>query len=91
MTNVSSRTVVLPANTSIGIRVSGGQLPDREGFVRVGSHKYEEWQKLVYEATSPIESDYQTVIQKLQLISRIQQYSNPGNPYSRTAEDIKAV
>jgi hypothetical protein len=47
LTNTANSPTVLPAFTCIGMWVSAGHLPDKEGFVRIGSHKYEEWQKLV--------------------------------------------
>ena len=63
LSNVNRKSVSIPAQFSVALWVSDGYLPDKEGFVRVGSHKYEEWQKLVYERTSPVEIDYRYDVQ----------------------------
>lgn len=58
LSNTSTKYVSVPARFNLALWVSNGHLPDREGFVRVGSHKYEEWQKVIYERSLPVEAEY---------------------------------
>ncbi|KAI9981079.1 hypothetical protein PInf_010488 [Phytophthora infestans] len=49
LTNVSDRTVYLPAHDSIAMWIPDGDLPRGDGYVRLESKKYQDWQVLAYE------------------------------------------
>ncbi|KAI9998245.1 hypothetical protein PInf_002605 [Phytophthora infestans] len=44
LTNVSDRTVYLPAHDSIAMWIPDGDLPRGDGYVRLESKKYQDWQ-----------------------------------------------
>ncbi|ETI38116.1 hypothetical protein F443_16071, partial [Phytophthora nicotianae P1569] len=49
VTNVSDRTVYVPAFDRLAMLVPVGDLPRGEGYVRLDSKKYKDWQVLAYE------------------------------------------
>ncbi|ETO58903.1 hypothetical protein F444_22721, partial [Phytophthora nicotianae P1976] len=49
VTNVSDRTVYVPAFDRLAMLVLVGDLPRGEGYVRLDSKKYKDWQVLAYE------------------------------------------
>ncbi|KAG3245149.1 hypothetical protein PI124_g10111 [Phytophthora idaei] len=49
LTNVSDRAVCFTAHDNIAVLVPAGDLPRGDGYVRVDSKKYREWQVLAYE------------------------------------------
>ncbi|RAW22057.1 hypothetical protein PC110_g21501, partial [Phytophthora cactorum] len=49
LTNVSDRAVYFPVHDDIAVLVPVGDLPRGDGYVRVDSKKYRDWQVLVYE------------------------------------------
>ncbi|KAG2967831.1 hypothetical protein PC118_g18355 [Phytophthora cactorum] len=49
LTNVSDRAVYFPAHDDISVLVPAGDLPRGDGYVRVDSKKYRDWQVLAYE------------------------------------------
>ncbi|KAG3176160.1 hypothetical protein C6341_g9139 [Phytophthora cactorum] len=49
LTNVSDRAVYFSAHDDIAVLVPTGDLPRGDGYVRVDSKKYRDWQVLTYE------------------------------------------
>ncbi|KAG2889321.1 hypothetical protein PC117_g24715 [Phytophthora cactorum] len=49
LTNVSDWAVYFPAHDDISVLVPAGDLPRGDGYVRVDSKKYRDWQVLAYE------------------------------------------
>ncbi|KAG4055616.1 hypothetical protein PC123_g9288 [Phytophthora cactorum] len=49
LTNVSDRTVYFSAHDDIAVLVPAGDLPRGDGYVRVDSKKYRDWQAFPYE------------------------------------------
>ncbi|KAG3239169.1 hypothetical protein PI124_g15891 [Phytophthora idaei] len=49
LTNVSDRAVCFPAHDDIAVLVPAGDLPRGDGYVRVDSKMYRDWQVLAYE------------------------------------------
>ncbi|KAG2876305.1 hypothetical protein PC114_g24267 [Phytophthora cactorum] len=49
LTNVSDRVVYFPAHDDIAVLVPAGDLPRGDGYVRVDSKKYRDWQVLANE------------------------------------------
>ncbi|KAG3065228.1 hypothetical protein PI124_g22476 [Phytophthora idaei] len=49
LTNVSDRAVYFSAHDDIAVLVPAGDLPRGDGYVRVDSKKYRDWQELAYE------------------------------------------
>ncbi|KAG2770689.1 hypothetical protein PC116_g27905 [Phytophthora cactorum] len=49
LTNVSDRAVYFPAHDDVAVLVPAGDLPRGDGYVRVDSKKYRDWQVLAYE------------------------------------------
>ncbi|KAG3076869.1 hypothetical protein PI124_g18128 [Phytophthora idaei] len=49
LTNVSDRAVHFPAHDDIAVLVPAGDLPRGDGYVRVNSKNYRDWQVLAYE------------------------------------------
>ncbi|KAG4041498.1 hypothetical protein PC123_g22990 [Phytophthora cactorum] len=49
LTNVSDWAVYFPAHDDIAVLVPAGDLPRGDGYVRVDSKKYRDWQVLAYE------------------------------------------
>ncbi|KAG3068512.1 hypothetical protein PI125_g23400 [Phytophthora idaei] len=49
LTNVSNRAVYFPAHDDIAVLIPAGDLPRGDGYVRVDSKKYQDWQVLAYE------------------------------------------
>ncbi|KAG3148388.1 hypothetical protein PC128_g23602 [Phytophthora cactorum] len=49
LTNVSDRVVCFPAHDDIAVLVPAGDLPRGDGYMRVDSKKYRDWQVLAYE------------------------------------------
>ncbi|EGZ06487.1 hypothetical protein PHYSODRAFT_532013, partial [Phytophthora sojae] len=50
LTNLDNRLTICPAHTTFVVWVPIGSLPKSEGYVRLDSDKYREWQVLAYEA-----------------------------------------
>ncbi|EGZ16371.1 hypothetical protein PHYSODRAFT_334561, partial [Phytophthora sojae] len=50
LTNIDTRLTICSAHTTIVVWVPIGSLPKSEGYVRLDSDKYREWQVLIYEA-----------------------------------------
>ncbi|GMF49733.1 unnamed protein product [Phytophthora fragariaefolia] len=48
VTNISDRLVTCPVHLPLLLRVLRGDLPRPEGYVRLGSDKYNEWRALAY-------------------------------------------
>ncbi|POM77052.1 Hypothetical protein PHPALM_5625 [Phytophthora palmivora] len=57
ISNLSNQPLTLFDDTWIGIWLSGDQIPRQAGFVSIGSHRYNEWQSLAFEATTDRRED----------------------------------
>ena len=52
LTNICDREVILRWGTPLGLCMVADTIPHSQGYVSVGSRRYNEWQTLAFEATT---------------------------------------
>ncbi|OWY93101.1 hypothetical protein PHMEG_00037626, partial [Phytophthora megakarya] len=85
VTNITEKSVVLDAHTTVGRWTPVDSIPRAFGFVRPGSRKYDEWQNLAYETTSDV-SDKEIFQESREPMTERRVYARPQMVMHRPEE-----